>query len=82
MISHEYSHQVSRARTPNCVAMYATPPHISHVDLRSAFLFSSSLTWEKEITNDITNIQKYHFTSTLLCSGCQHYILLCFEFEK
>lgn len=44
MISQEYSHQVSRARMPNWVAMYAMPPQSTHVVRRSAFLLSSSLT--------------------------------------
>lgn len=45
MISQEYSHQVSLARMPNWVAMYAMPPHSTQVVRRSAFLLSSSLTY-------------------------------------
>lgn len=44
MISQEYSHQVSLARMPNWVAMYAMPPHSTQVVRRSAFLLNSSLT--------------------------------------
>lgn len=44
MMSQEYSHQVSLARMPNWVAMYAMPPHSTQVVRRSAFLLSSSLT--------------------------------------
>lgn len=45
MISQEYSHQVSLARMPNWVAMYAMPPHSTQVVRRSAFLLNSSLTY-------------------------------------
>lgn len=45
MISQEYSHQVSLARMPNWVAMYAMPPHSTQVVRRSALLLSSSLTY-------------------------------------
>lgn len=44
MMSQEYSHQVSLARMPNWVAMYAMPPQSTQVVRRSAFLLSSSLT--------------------------------------
>ncbi len=63
MISHEYSHQVNRARTPNCMDMYASPPHSTNAVLRFAILLRSSLTWENEITEDNANIQKYDFTA-------------------
>lgn len=45
MISQEYSHQVSLAKMPNWVAMYAMPPHSTQVVRLSAFLLNSSLTW-------------------------------------
>ncbi len=74
MISHEYSHQVNRARTPNCMDMYASPPHSTNAVLRFAILLRSSLTWENEITEDNANIQKYDFTA--------QYSTLYFEMEN
>lgn len=63
MMSQEYSHQVSLARMPNWVAMYAMPPHSTQVVRRSAFLLNSSLTYAEDKKTAGSNVE--------ICTGSE-----------